>query len=180
MKFISKYALIMVIGIALSALIVLPNQAHTVQAQQGTLDIIGNDVFIMLSVPVSAFKNIDDDHDGNISQEEFDFHQSLIENTIKKHIILRDTTGALALQDLLLKPILGHSHGRKTEPALQLSLTGKFTFKDIYLPLTFQVDLFGKHVKEKSFKITATRKRDNAEQAFELTPQHSLQQLQLK
>ncbi|XPF94375.1 hypothetical protein ACM9HF_20565 [Colwellia sp. RE-S-Sl-9] len=177
MKFVSKYALVMVVGIALSALIVLPNQAHTMQAQQGTLDIVGNEVFIMLSLPVSAFKNIDDDRDGNLSQEEFDFHQQSIVNTIKKHITLSDTEGALALQELLIKPILGHSHGRKTEPALQLTLTGKFILKDIHSPLTFYIDLYGKYTKEKSFKITVTRKLDNTKQTFELTPQHSLQQL---
>ncbi|WP_413699736.1 hypothetical protein ACLKMH_20465 [Psychromonas sp. KJ10-10] len=52
------------------------SQAHIMIAQHGTLNIHDNIVFMVLSLPVSAFTGIDDDGDGMLSVNEFDTHQA--------------------------------------------------------------------------------------------------------
>ena len=49
--------------------------AHMMVAQHGTLNVVNEVAFMVLSVPVSAFEGIDDDGDGQLSMEEFTQHR---------------------------------------------------------------------------------------------------------
>jgi hypothetical protein len=56
------------------------------------------------------------------------------------------------------------------DAADQLTVMGRFVLADAKAELQFQVDLFGKQSTEQLLKITATRKSDNQEHIFKLTP----------
>ena len=53
--------------------------AHLVVSQRGTLNIVGDGAYMVLSLPVSALSGIDDDHDGLLSVNELRAHGASIE-----------------------------------------------------------------------------------------------------
>jgi hypothetical protein len=56
-------------GSALSAA-----HAHLVVSQRGTLNIVGDGAYMVLSLPVSSLSGFDDDHDGLLSVDELRAH----------------------------------------------------------------------------------------------------------
>lgn len=140
--------------------------AHVMVAQQGTLNIKEDGVYMVISVPVSAFSGIDDDEDGKLSSEEFALHRPAIIKTVQSNIMLKDETAELALKGLMLSPVL--SHHAPNEPATQLVVMGRFSLDNANNTLEYQVNLFGKSVDEKKLKITVTRKQDASKQVFEI------------
>lgn len=140
--------------------------AHVMVAQQGTLNIKEDGVYMVISVPVSAFSGIDDDKDGKLSSEEFALHRPAIIKTVQSNIMLKDETAELALKGLMLSPVL--SHHAPNEPATQLVIMGRFSLEKANSTLEYQVDLFGKGANEEKLKITVTRKQDTSKQVFEI------------
>ena len=63
--------------------------AHLMVAQHGTLNFVGQSAFMVLSLPISAFKNIDDDGNGAISLTEFNLHRKAIEKSVREQISLQ-------------------------------------------------------------------------------------------
>jgi hypothetical protein len=53
-------------------------EAHLMVAQHGTLNVVDDGVFMVLSLPVSAFDGVDDDNDGKVSMLEFNNHRGAI------------------------------------------------------------------------------------------------------
>jgi hypothetical protein len=49
--------------------------AHLMVAQHGTLNIVDDGVFMVLSLPISAFNGVDEDSNGKISMLEFNNHR---------------------------------------------------------------------------------------------------------
>lgn len=140
--------------------------AHVMVAQQGTLNIKEDGVYMVISVPVSAFPGIDDDEDGKLSSEEFTLHRSAIIKTVQSNIMLKDETAELALKGLMLSPVI--SHHAPNEPANQLVIMGRFSLEKANSTLEYQVNLFGKSTEEEKLKITVTRKKDASKQVFEI------------
>ena len=60
MRLIYKHVLISKLTLAVIGFFWLPAQAHLMEAQQGTLNIIDDRAFMVLSLPISAFEDIDD------------------------------------------------------------------------------------------------------------------------
>ncbi len=58
-------------------LLIMPNlaNAHLMVAEHGTLNFVDNNVFIVLSIPMSAFKGVDENKDGKVSIVEFNAHK---------------------------------------------------------------------------------------------------------
>ncbi len=166
-------------SLVLSAAIVPHASAHLMVAQHGTLNIKGNGAFMVLSVPMSAFDNIDDDGNGKISPTEFAKHRLDIIKAIKEKVALTDKDGARPLQGLLLTPVVPHIVPKAGSK--QLVIMGRFALasKDTATNsngLTFHVGLFGKGAEEKTLEITATRRLNKVITAqkhkFELTHEH--------
>lgn len=149
--------------------------AHVMVAQHGTLNVVDNGVFMVLSIPINAFEGVDDDKDGRLSKVEFDAHHSDIALVVKDKITLSDKNGKLELKGLILSPVTSH-HSPK-EPASQLVVMGKFILNDINSPLHYQVNVFGKQLFEKLFEITVKNKEKGLKQAFTLTPEVTLIEL---
>ena len=166
MSYIIK-TLITAFVILLSILFSQQLYAHMMVAQHGTLNVVDDGVFMVLSLPVSAFKGIDDDKDGKLSAEEFADHRPAIIKSIHNNIVLKDKSGKLALKGMMLSPVTSH-HSPKS-PASQLMIMGRYTIVEPNNEFEFEVKLFGKETIEKTLIITATRKESNSKQKVELS-----------
>ena len=145
--------------------------AHVMVAQHGTLNVLDNGVFMVLSLPISAFEGIDDDNDGKLSNTEFSRHRKVISNLVHKKVVLKERNGKLVLEDMMLSPVV--SHQSPNAPVSQLIVMGRYSLGDPLSSLEYQVDLFGTAPTEQLFEITATRKSDHKKKLVKLTAKDS-------
>jgi len=167
----------LLLGLMLSTFVMSHASAHIMAAQRGTLNVKGDGVFMVLSLPVSAFEDIDDDGDGKMSPAEFTKHRSTIYRSVISNIKLTDKKGERPLQGLMLIPTA--SHDTPKAPTDQIVVTGRYALANVdssdHNELTFNVGLFGIKAEEKLIKITATRtlvSNENSQKfKFVLTPE---------
>lgn len=144
------------LGMALLLLTLLPQaQAHLMVAQRGTLNLVGDGAFMVLSLPVSAFDDVDDEHDGLLSGTELRRHAGDIEAQIQRGVQLRDTTGARPLQGLMLQ-LSGPDHAGTTASA-QILVLGRFLLGEQRAGLRLRMTLFGKGADERAQQFTVSR-----------------------
>ena len=170
MKNINKY-LFTAFLMSLSMMFSLHSYAHIMVAQHGTLNVLDDGVFMVLSLPVSAFKDIDDDKDGMLSKAEFTLYRPAIASIILEKVVLKDKNGKLPLQGLMLSPVTPHSS--PNEPASQIIVMGRFALVNSSSALQYQIELFGKAPSEQFLEITATHKMDGKEKVAVLSPKKS-------
>lgn len=141
--------------------------AHLMVAQHGTLNWVDNGVFMVLSLPISAFEGIDDNHDGQVSMVEFNNHRSTFTTSVKQHVKLSDKQNDHPLEGILLSPVI--EHGVQEAALSQLIVMGRFALIEPCKPLYIHVGLYGKETSEQSFKITATRPSNDQKHVFNVT-----------
>ena len=171
MRLIYKHVLISKLTLAVIGFFWLPAQAHLMEAQQGTLNIIDDGAFMVLSLPISAFEDIDDNKDGTVSMVEFNNHRSTIIESVKTRITLSDNEGNNPLEGVMLSPEVAHDTSAGF--ISQLVVLGRFALVETNRPLRFNNGLYGQHEAEQVVKITATRQADGKKHIFELTPEVS-------
>lgn len=159
--------LILLFSVLLSLLVIPVSHAHMMVAQHGTLNVVDGGVFIVLSLPTSAFSGVDNDNDSKLSTAEFNQHRSDIAISVLQNVVLKNNNKKLTLQGLILSPVVSHSSPKS--PSTQLVIMGRFTLNDPEYNLEFQVGLLGKNAQEKSLKITATDKAKSDKHVFTLT-----------
>lgn len=160
--------------------------AHSMVAQQGTLNFVDNHVYVVLSLPVSAFKSIDDDNDGNISMLEFNLHRKEISAKIKENVYLTQQKNKLIMQGLLLNPSIQHTDGnhakedkksdlnKSNNPQIdQVAITARYTLPNANNKVDFNIKLFGNTNEQKKYDITAKNKKQNISNKFELNYKRS-------
>ena len=168
MQSLPEYIAIAVLTFACTLLAGPLAQAHLMVAQHGTLNIVDEDIFMVLSLPISAFYGIDDDDNGDVSMVEFNNHRDAIVQAIRQGVTLRDAQGNCSLEGIMLSPVV--SHDRLDEPISQLAVMGRFALSGSDDDLRFHMGLYGKQAAEQLIEMTATRVRDNEKIVFELTP----------
>lgn len=141
--------------------------AHSMVAQHGTLNFIDNHAFLLLSLPVSAFKGIDDDQDGHISLLEFNAHRKTVRTLVEKQVFLTHEQEKLFIEGLLLGPSI--SHTTKNNHIDQVSVMGRYTLPNIETSVELNIQMFGKREEEKKYEITAKNKKQKLTHQFELT-----------
>jgi HupE / UreJ protein len=133
--------------------------AHLMVAQKGTLNFVGNGGFVVMSLPVDAFKGIDDDGDGRLSREELRAHASNIEAQVFQGLQLVGDKGPLALEGLMLN--LSPDDKAPFEPARDLVVLGRFALTDAQATapalLRLRFTLFGKSTEAQQQTITVTQ-----------------------
>ncbi|XQW86343.1 hypothetical protein ACOYR1_06360 [Thalassotalea piscium] len=144
------------------------SQAHMIVAQHGTLNKVEGGIFMVLSLPISAFEGIDDNQDGKLSNSEFSVHRNVIVDTVKANVTLHNNTKKLPLQGMLISPVIAHDSSEKI--ADQIVIMGRFPLDKMTKNLHYQIALFGKTPAEQQFEITATDKANNKKYAMRLTP----------
>ena len=100
-------------------------QAHLLAAQKGTLNLVGDAAFMVLSVPASALRGVDDDGDGALSSVELGAHAGAIEEQVQAGVQLLDAGDAAPLRLLMLDRAPA-ADGRLDAAASHLLLLGRF------------------------------------------------------
>ena len=141
-------------------------QAHLMKAQHGTLNIFEDGIYMVLSLPVSAFDDIDENNDGRLSMVEFNNQRSTIIEAIKNEITLSNSKNNISLEGIMLSPEL--SHDSSDASISQLVVLGKFNVHQPIQPLTYTNNLYGQRVNEQIITITVTRQSDKKRVTFEV------------
>lgn len=144
--------------------------AHLMVAQHGTVNIVDDGAFIVLSVPMSAFPVVDEDGDGVVTMIEFNSHRAEITESIRHNVVLSDDHATLALEGILLSPEVDHDEAGTSTNAHQLTVMGRFTLVDPSAALSLFVGLYGQQEGEQNLQITGTRRAEGSEHVLMLTP----------
>jgi len=145
--------------------------AHMMPAQQGTLNILDNVVFAALSVPCSALRGIDDNHDGRVSQDELRAHSAEIQAQLTRAV--RFFNGDVAGRLDLVMPMVEQDERDSTSMAgsTHVLVLMKSTFAAPPTALRLETELFGSAASEQQLTFKATRGADT--EAAILTPRNS-------
>ena len=156
-------------------------QAHVMAAQQGTLNIVGDAAFMVLSVPVSAFTAVDDDGDGALSKGELAAHTGTVRQQLKEGVQLFESEQALPLS-LMMVDVVGHDNAPEA-PSTQLMVMGRFQLRgdssdgvsELAQTDTMRLhfNLFGRDSDEQAQDISITRQEDA--QSAHFTPERTTQ-----
>lgn len=159
-------SVIMLFGVSYSAF------AHLMVAQHGTVNIVDNGAFIVLSVPASAFYGVDEDDDGKVSMVEFNDHRAQIIESIRHNVVLSDNAGDLVLEGIMLSPEVAHDEvfNGSSPRVEQITVMGRFALLDPNAAISLFVGLYGTKEAEQRLQVTGTRRADNAEHVLVLSP----------
>lgn len=165
-----RHALSLVLALALH-LGTVPAVAHLMVAQHGTLNLVDNGAFMVLSLPISAFTELDKDGNGLVSMIEFNRARSSIIETVRNNVALYDTQGALILESIMLSPT--EAPKAPNNLASQLTVMGKFVLNDRNSSLKFSITLFGSKPDEQTYKISANRAASDQFNELTISPEAS-------
>jgi hypothetical protein len=149
-------------------------QAHLMHAQHGTLNVAANGIYMVISLPVSAFDGLDRNRDGAVSMVEFNRERSNIIRSLRRQVALSDAQGPYPLQDIVLSPV--SEGGSPTHAIAQLTVMGRFAVREPSGPLRFYLGLYGDGHDEQRVTMTATRE-GSARHVFRLTPEDAVGEL---
>lgn len=149
-------------------LCVAPAQAHLVAAQKGTLNIVGDAAFLVLSVPVAALQGVDADGDGLLSKAELQAQADAIRTQVLAGVQLLGPGGALPLQLVMVDT--ASPDNAPASAASQLTVLGRFQLRaavDGASParaaasddLRLRFTLFGVKRSERQQHLTITRQQ---------------------
>ena len=149
-------------------LITTPAYAHLMVAQNGTINIVGNGAFLVLSVPVSAFDGVDDDGDKMLSRSELTKHRATLIAAVSENVKLFDKEDPRPLQGIMLSPVAQHNN--PMAPSSQLIVMGRFLLATDSTDLNFHFDLFGTKAEEQQQKMRFTFKEKSLRSKAVLMP----------
>lgn len=137
--------------------------AHWMPAQQGSINLVDKDVFLVAALPVSALSGVDDDRDGRLSDTELLAHTRSIKDQIAWRLrLLNDqAAGQLAFLQVMTDP----------DGAEHFVVLMKVSFAGAPENLQIETDLFGNSDKERQLTLKATQGADT--EAVVLTPLHA-------
>ena len=161
----------------------MPAHAHLMLAQKGTINFVEEAAFMVVSVPVSAFRGIDDDDDGQLSRVELDNHQLEIRTQFISKVKLLSDEKSVPLQLLLVD--ISPSDNSKVAIANQIIVLGRFDIhsklidsdqmKNQSEKLKFEYSLFGIGSDERQQDFTMTRNKES--QWIRFTPEQIIQEV---
>jgi hypothetical protein len=169
-----KQARVGLVRLVLLALLGTPAaQAHLMVAQQGTLNLVGDGAYLVLSLPVAAFQGFDDDGDGRLSARELQAHLPALQAQVRQRVQLLDAHGALPLEGLMLS--LSPEDDAPGAPAVQLVVLGRFALADRLAPASLRVQAYGSAPAERELRVQVTRM--GRSETLRLTPEAPQQAL---
>lgn len=131
--------------------------AHMMPAQQGTLNVVGDSVFEVVALPVSAFPGVDEDGDGRLSDQEVAAHEAALQAQVGQRYRLFDGELPGQLEFVLVRAEHDERSEASTAGAPTLLVLLKTRFPAAPRELRLQTDLFGTSPAEKQLTIKATR-----------------------
>ncbi|MEQ9462655.1 MAG: hypothetical protein RJQ10_03255 [Haliea sp.] len=154
--------------VLLLVMLAVPVRAHLMVAQHGTLNFVDNAVFMVISIPVSAFAGIDDNQDGKVTMFEFNRNRDAVLSAVRSNVSLTDEEGVLVLEGILLSPVTAHD--RYPETLSDLTVMGRFNLRKSASALRFESRLYGDEESAQTLKMLATRRSNGYQTEFVLTP----------
>jgi hypothetical protein len=142
--------------------------AHLVVSQRGTLNIVGDGAYMVLSLPVSSLSGFDDDQDGLLSINELGAHGARIVSQIKQGVALDSDQGRSALEGIMLNTAPPDS--TPSAPSTHLVVFGRFAIPAQATDLKLALRLFGIRTDEQTEQIAVTRGTES--QLITLTLEH--------
>ena len=152
-------------GASLCATVVA--QAHLMKAQHGTLNFKDDGVYMVLSLPASAFGEADENNDKLLSSDEFSKNRFGMTEMIQRAVTLNSKYNDLMLEGIMLK--LDTPHDSPKSPAPNVVVLGKFFLPNDKSALEFDINLFDSDQENHSIEITASRKSEGLKQVFEIS-----------
>jgi hydrogenase/urease accessory protein HupE len=150
--------------LALTVCTLLPRcaAAHLLPPQNATLHVVGDKVYAVVSVPVSALSGVDDDGDGQLSMAELRRHQADINRQFMQRFELSTVhETARVLNGWVLSPQTG---GGAMVPMTYVVVLEAVQFSRSVGELALRTDLFGIGESAGKLSIRATRdQRDGAD-----------------
>lgn len=144
-------------------------QAHLIEAHKGTLNLLDRAAYLVVSLPVSALDNVDDDGDGALSPAELEAHAGAIRAQVIAGVQLLGPDGALPLHLLMLDVTPPEdSPGRASRHVVAMGwfdLGGASAAQAPDGPalregLRMRFRLFGKDSAQRELALTITRQQD--------------------
>lgn len=144
-----------------------PCEAHLIAANRGTINVSGNSVYSVLSLPTSALWGTDDNHDGVIDNDEFQRHQEAIRQQIDRRFVVSNgaKVGHTERLDLVLSP----QHEAAQDRAEQVVMLKHTTFEESPSKLVVLCDLYGPSSADQEFTITATKTTESGKESQKAT-----------
>jgi hypothetical protein len=130
-------------------------QAHLLPAGQGTVNVVGAELFVAVSVPTSALHDADDNGDGTLDVPELQRHEEALRAEADRRLVLRDgeTVARTVRVDLILSPEHDAAGGRADHVVVLKHAALDAPPED----LRVACDLFGAGASARGLTITATR-----------------------
>lgn len=166
-------ALLLMLGMCGALGFMSPASSHMIAAQKGTLNIVGDGAFLVLSVPVSALQGVDDDGDAALSRAELRTHADAIRTQLLAGVQLFGPDGALPLQ-LVMVDVAAPDNAPEAA-ARHLTVLGRFQLSSTE-GLALRFALFGPQAGERQQDLTITRQKKDL-QWLRFTPDHTLHAL---
>jgi len=148
MKLIALIVLVLtVIGLGGAA------SAHLLPAQNATLNLIGKRAYLVVSVPVSALRGVDDNRDGLLSGEELDKHKAEIGRQVSVRFLVSSPDG-------VAKPgfvwvVNPETDAARPAPTPYLVVLSGVEFEKPPTSVSVHTDLFGRAVGEGQLTLRA-------------------------
>lgn len=156
------------ISVFMLSILAAPARAHLMVARHGTLNIVDNAVFMVISIPISAFAGIDQNGDGNVTMLEFNRNRELVLSAVQDSVFLTDDEGRLMLQGILLSPVTPHD--ASSEILTDLTVMGRFNLRNAASALNFENGLYSNKTSQQTLEMSATRPSNGYQTEFVLTP----------
>ncbi len=174
-----RYLLFMLL-LMLSVWSIPTAQAHLMVAQRGSINFVDSGAFMVLSLPVSAFKAIDNNANNRLSVTEFDQHQDAIKAMVIENVILQNKLQHLPLQGLMISPSWPEDKQSQIL-ADQIVVMGRFNLASdgtaesttLNKDYRFSINLFGQKNSERQFQITVTHANSENSQLLLLSPKNN-------
>lgn len=131
--------------------------AHLMQDQHGTINIIDDTAFLVLSVPITAFCGMDNDRNGKVSMIEFNKHRADIVSDIRQKLVMSDSNSEYLLQGILLSPAVSDTSTSTLAP--HITVMGRFVLPEDRSGLHIRLGLFGEKKSEQTFEVAVKDKR---------------------
>lgn len=134
--------------------------------QHGTLNFTKSGAFLVVSLPVSAFRSVEDDSDGFLNQAELGRHHSKLVSEALQGFEIWSNGQKLPLEGALFNlPSSHHGHDKSDH----VILMGRFTLPIDHNDARLHVKLFGRDSPDKILEMVV--ERNGRRRKFTLTPE---------
>jgi len=148
-----------------------PAMAHLMPAQQGTVKLVDDFAFVVISLPVSALGG-DDDRDGLLSVKELERNYFAMQKRVEQGVRMADGDQPAKL---VLVQLVADEHIRQGGGGAHISTILRFNFPAAPTRARIEVDLFGSGAGERQFAMRGrTGTQTEAILLTPLKPSHQL------